>query len=234
MTQEIREFIDLEQFEKIKTFANYFVEQKAFPKGVDNVAKLVMILQAGKDLGLSVTSCMSGLCLINGIVTVYGNVGALVMKKSGYDWKVIEWNSKKCKIKIWKGRSEEEATKTDEVEYTIEEATHAWIVKSDPWIKYPQEMIYWKCLARARKRVCPEVLDGVAIFEDYQEMEKETKVIDADELLKDFATEETTSTRHKLKKVKEQEQEVVIEQDIPTEPEYEIPEMPEPPLSDNE
>lgn len=50
MSSDIKQFIDLEQFEKIKTFAQYFVDQKALPKGVDNAGKLVMLLQAGRDL----------------------------------------------------------------------------------------------------------------------------------------------------------------------------------------
>ena len=44
-------------------------------------------------------------------------------------------------------------------------------------------MLFWKALARARKRYCPEVMDGVALYEDYQELEKTARngeVIDAE------------------------------------------------------
>lgn len=57
------------------------------------------------------------------------------------------------------------------IEYKYSEAVKAGIVKNDPWVKYTDDMLYWKCLARARKQVCPEVLDGVAMYEDYQEIE---------------------------------------------------------------
>lgn len=73
----------------MQTYAQYLVEQKALPKGVDNAGKLVMLLQAGRDLGLSPTQCFSGLAMINGIITVFGNVGALMMKRGGYSWEVL-------------------------------------------------------------------------------------------------------------------------------------------------
>lgn len=181
---EIKQFIDLEWFEKIKTMAEYFVSSNALPKGIDNAWKLVMVLQAWKDLWLTVTQSMAGIALINGVVTVFGNIGALIMKRAWYDWKVIESTSKVCKIKIWKWESEEKATKIDEVMYDYEEAKFAWIIKW-PWLQYPQEMIYWKCIARARKRVCPEVMDWYAIYEDYQEIEK--VVVDEVKVMENFS-----------------------------------------------
>lgn len=175
METQIKEFINMDEFEKIQKIAQYFVDQKALPKWVDNAWKLVMVIQAWRDLGLTVTQAMSGIVLINWIVTVYGNVGALMMKRAGYDWEVLESDSKHCKIRIWKWEKE------DHVEYNIVEAQHAWIVTSITRQKYPQEMIYWKCLARARKRICPEVLDGVAIYEDYQELEKKEMTIEEEQ-----------------------------------------------------
>ena len=172
MWWEIKQFIDVEGFEQIKTVADYFVEQKALPKWIANAGQLVMLMQAWKDLWLSITQSMAGLVMINGVITVYGNVWALLMKKAWYDWRVEESTSKKCRIKIWKWEKESEAIKTDEVEYTMEEAEHAGIAWSAIWTKYPQEMVYWKCIARARKRICPEALSGYSIYEDYQEIEK--------------------------------------------------------------
>lgn len=71
-----------------------------------------------------------------------------------------------------------------EVQYSMEEAKHAGLTSSVTWQKYPQEMLFWKVLARARKRYCPEVMDGVALYEDYQELEKPEngQVIDGDQV----------------------------------------------------
>lgn len=212
--KEMKQFIDLEWFEKIKTIAEYFVQSNALPKGVDNAWKLVMVLQAWKDLWLSVTQSMAGIALINGVVTVFGNVWALMMKRAWYDWKIIESTSKVCKIKIWKWESEEKATKTDEVEYSFEEAKFAGIVKW-PWLSYPQEMIYWKCLARARKRVCPEVMEWVAIYEDYQEIEK--PVVDESNIMENFKKAEELPQEvldEQEAREKEEQEEIVVAEDL--------------------
>lgn len=179
MSSEIKPFIDLEQFEKIKKFAQYFVDQKALPKGVDNAGKLVMLLQAGRDLWLSVTQTMSWLAIINGVVTVFGTVGATMIRRAGYDWKILESTATVCKISISK-----EWREAMEVQYLMEEAKHAGLTNSVTWQKYPQEMLFWKVLARARKRYCPEVMDWVALYEDYQELEKpeNVQVIDSDQV----------------------------------------------------
>jgi len=195
---EIKQFIDLKWFEEIKTIAQYFVEQKALPKWIINAWQLVMLMQAWKDLWLSITQSMAGLVMINWVITVYGNVWALLMKRAWYDWEVIESNSKHCKIKIFKW------DKIDEVEYDMTEAQFAWINWSAVWTKYPQEMIYRKCIARARKRICPEVLDWYSIYEDYQEMDK--PIIPIDDVIDWFGKVEAD------KEINEERTEIIQEQ----------------------
>lgn len=181
------EFLNMDDFGKMQQVANYFAEAKAFPKWVDNAGKLVMIMQAGRDLGLTVTQSMSGLAIINGIVTVYGSVAAVLMKRAGRDWEVMPTEKTKIKekdaagkevektkdliktIKIWKW--ERVSGKETSVSYSYSEAVTAGVSNNDTWKKYTDDMLYRKCLARARKQVCPEVLDGVALYEDYKDME---------------------------------------------------------------
>lgn len=172
-----RIFIDLEEFEKIKTVATYFVESKALPKWVDNAGKLVMIMQAGRDLGLSVTNSMSGLAIINGVITVYGWVAAMLMKRAGYMRTITPMIEEFAndgaridvvrKLTIWhKDRKDHVA----ELEYRRSDATRAGLTtKWDVRKNYPDTMMYRKLLAKARKEFCPEVLDGTPMYEDYIE-----------------------------------------------------------------
>ena len=168
-------FIDLQEFEKIKAVAEYFVTAKALPKWIDNAGKLVMIMQAGRDLGLSVTQSMSGLAIINGIVTVYGGVAATLMKRAGYRWTVgpmvncPDGDKKDVmrQLKIWHIDSPETVAN---IEYRRSEATRAWLVTKDVWKTYPDTMMYRKLLAKARKEFCPEVCDGTPMYEDYIDM----------------------------------------------------------------
>lgn len=78
------------------------------------------------------------------------------------------------RIQIWHVDTPEDKTT---IEYKYSEAQKTGVTeKSDTWKKYPERMLYWKCLAKARVEVCPEALDGMPIYEDYQDYEK--KVID--------------------------------------------------------
>ena len=79
-----------------------------------------MLLQAGRDIGLSVTQTMSGLAIINGVVTVFGMVGATMIRRAGYDREVLESTSKNCKLKMFK-----EKRQPMEISYSIDEASHA-------------------------------------------------------------------------------------------------------------
>lgn len=66
-----------------------------------------MIMQAGRDLGLSVTQAMSGLAIINGVVTAYGAVAAVLMKRAGRNWTVETTEQKMGKKKDEKGVEKE-------------------------------------------------------------------------------------------------------------------------------
>lgn len=133
-------------------------------------------------------------------MTLHGTIAAGFMK-SKVDWDVIENTSKICKIKIWYKDAPERIA---EIEYRIEEAAHAGLLSKDNWIKYPQDMLFYKCLARARKRFCPELLGGVAIFEDYQGVvdTKGAEVVDGQEsnpLLESIQQAESIADLEKLK-----------------------------------
>lgn len=71
-------------FEAYKTMANYFVDSKALPAGVQNAPQLVMVLQAGQDLGLTITEAMTSLAIINGRVSMYGEKVIQRVRDAGY------------------------------------------------------------------------------------------------------------------------------------------------------
>lgn len=66
------------------------------------------------------------------------------------------------------------------MQYAYSEAVQAGLTSNDTWKKYADDMLYWKCLARARKQVCPEVLEGVPFYEDYKELESSSRPTDGE------------------------------------------------------
>lgn len=178
METQIRPFIDPEGFKRMTDYVDYLVEKKALPPNIQNAGQYLVQLQTWEELWLTRMQATSGITIINGVPTVFWQVAASLMKKF-VDWDIVESTSKLCKIKI---RYKDNPERTAEFEYKIEEAEHADLTKRDNWKKYPQDMLYYKALARARKRFCPDVMNWMAIYEDYQDVVKtEATIIDADE-----------------------------------------------------
>jgi hypothetical protein len=57
------------------------------------------------------------------------------------------------------------------VTYTWEDAKRAGLTSKDTYQKYPKDMLYWKAAGRAAKRQWADVLKGIAIRENMDEME---------------------------------------------------------------
>ena len=176
----IKQFIDMSQFDTITKYVDYFVTNNALPANIKNGWQYVMVLQMWYELGMSPMQAINGITIINGVCTVHWQIAAWMMK-SEVDRDVEESTSKICKIKI---RRKDAPERIANIEYKIEEAQNAKLLDKDNWVKYPQDMLFYKCLARARKRFCPELLGGIALYEDYQNVEKTAsngQVIDADD-----------------------------------------------------
>lgn len=167
MSTAIVQFIDKEQLTTIQDYAKYLADGRALPAGIDNAAKLAMILHAGKDLGLSATQALSGITLVNGKPVVWGSVAASLMTANGYKLEWLEATATKARLKISKdGRGDHTE------EFTIDDAKKAGLAsKPGPWTLYPKDMLRWKALARARNFFCPEVGAGMPLAEDYRDSE---------------------------------------------------------------
>lgn len=166
--QALVTFIDKDQLSTIQEYAKYLAEGRALPAGIDNAAKLAMVLHAGKDLGMSTTQALSGITLVNGKPVVWGAVAASLMTANGYKLEWLEATATKARLKVSKeGRGEHVE------EFTIEDAKKAGLTsKAGPWQLYPKDMLRWKALARARNFFCPEVGAGMPVKEDYDDVKE--------------------------------------------------------------
>ena len=195
----------LANFKAFQEMANYFQESGALPSSVKNPAQLVMLMQAGLDYWLTPTEAMSSLAFINGTISmfwtkviqrVYDHWYLIDLKeelKEEIFEKEVEWKKKKFKKFVWfceATLTKEDRTRTEK--YTMEDAKNSGLLGKDNWTKYPKLMLRYRAIGNAVKFFCPEILGGIAIYEemkDHYEKESSFEKITDDDILDWFDTE---------------------------------------------
>ena len=178
-------------FEAFQKMSDCFAKWEALPQWIKTAPQLIMIMQAGVDLWLSVTEAMQSLSIINGRVTMYGAKIIERVREAWYDikldekveyqryqegWKTLERLDWYCKATLiapdWKSEW------TDE--FTITEARNIWLMKKDNWLNYPKLMLRYRAIWQAVKFFCPQVLWSIWMYEE----------------MKDFAEDEVKAKRN--------------------------------------
>jgi len=147
----------------INTMATTFYNSGALPKALDSIPKVIMALQAGKEVGMQPLEALSCFAPINGKMTMYGNACISQVAKAGH---LITWgecNEKTASVTITRGDNGEKMTET----YTIEDAKAAGHLSKpgDVWNKYPRRMLKYKAFAEVSNFLVPDALHGVQIAE---------------------------------------------------------------------
>lgn len=124
------------------------------------VPEYFMVLQAGNDLGMDLAQIHNSLAIINGRVVMWGKEVLARAKRAGY--KIVYSEKTDTKVTVTISKDGESHTES----YTIDQAKKAGLMTKDIWMKYTQEMLTHKCVARAIDNFCPEVLGGFSMKED--------------------------------------------------------------------
>lgn len=166
--RNVGNYINMEDAEKMLVYANWAVEKKVAPKGMDT-PQYFMCLQAGIDLKMNLMQVNSSLCIINGRVSVYGPEVIARARRAGYILTPLEETKELAKVQI-----EIEGRAPYITEFTKEDADIAGLTSGDRaavWKKYPKDLLFWKAAARAIRKYAPEVLGGYDVAEDVRETE---------------------------------------------------------------
>lgn len=160
--RKVFDLINMETTEKALIYAKWAVEKWVAPPKL-TVPEYFMLLQAGNDLGMNIAMIHNSLAFINGRVTMWGKEVLARAKRAGYKISYPEKTDTKVTVMI----SKDSDSHTES--YTIDQARKAGLMTRDVWMKYTQEMLTHKAVARAIDNFCPEVLGGFSIKEDMDE-----------------------------------------------------------------
>lgn len=155
-------------FDQALTFSNYLAESDLVPKDFKGKpGNCLIAMQWGSELGLKPLQALQNLAIINGRPALWGDaVIALVLSSSVCEYVTEDDDGKTayCRVKR-KGASEQVRS------FSMDDAVKAGLAgKQGPWTQYPKRMRQMRARAFALRDVFPDVLRGMPIAEELQDM----------------------------------------------------------------
>ena len=161
-------------------FANMLSKSNLVPKDYQgNPSNCIIAMQWGLEIGLQPLQAMQSIAVINGRPAIWGDAMLALVRGSGQlEYIHEDPTDDGCTVRI-KRKGEPEAERT----FTKEDAKKAGLSgKQGPWTQYPKRMMQLRARAFALRDVFPDVLRGVFIAEEAQDMPAEKHMGTADEV----------------------------------------------------
>jgi len=151
----------------MKGMAETFIASGALPQNLRNVAQVVVVLQAGTELGMKPMEAINSLYLVNGAVNVWGKATTKLVRKHGWSIQYSEPNTDTCVATITKEK--ESYTETA----TFQDAQKSGFTAKDGKIKFSWSegnnrklKLRYMALSNLIKTYIPEVLDGAGDIQE--------------------------------------------------------------------
>lgn len=149
---------------EMKTVAEYLARSGFFPDHL-TVAQALAKIQAGQEVGIPPFAAMSGFHTVNGKPAASARLmGALIKKSGDYDYDVVETTEKQAVIEIWPIKDPKRKKK---VTFTLKDAERADLLKGnnkETWRKYPEQMLFARCISKAITQHCPHLFYGSQVY----------------------------------------------------------------------
>lgn len=157
-------------------------------------SKIFMVLLAARELGIAPMQALNGgLWNIQGKIEISARLMNSMIRRAGHTME-IKANDKECTIKGKRKDTGEEQAET----FTIEMAQRAGLASRDVWKKYPEDMLYNRCMSRLARRLFPDVI-GTAYVEgeirEAKEAEKNLPLAECEEITQETNQECCNSTQ---------------------------------------
>ena len=135
-----------------------------------NPGNVIIAIQWGAEIGLQPLQAMQSIAVINGRPSIWGDAMLAIVRGSGLLEHITEECDGNLAVCTVKRRSEEATSR----EFAMEDAKRAGLTgKQGPWSQYPKRMLQLRARAFALRDVFPDVLRGVYVAEEAQDMPRE-------------------------------------------------------------
>ncbi|WP_433886922.1 recombinase RecT [Pseudomonas vranovensis] len=163
-----------QNIEEALKFADYLAKSTIVPKDfANNPGNILVAIQWGMELGLQPMQAMQNIAVINGRPALWGDAVIALVRSSPlceYIYESDDGETATCRVKR---RNEEEQVRT----FSMTEAKAAGLAgKQGPWTQYPKRMRQMRARAFAMRDVFPDVLRGMPVAEEVQDMPTEREL----------------------------------------------------------
>jgi hypothetical protein len=119
----------------------------------------LIVLMAGRELGLAPMQSMRMLGVIKGKVTLAADATVALVRRSGecLQWRLVESTATKATYTTQRKGDTEPTTLT----WTIEQAQRAGLTGGQGWRSYPEAMLRARCAAALARIVYPDLVAGI-------------------------------------------------------------------------
>lgn len=150
--------------------AKTLIDAKAVPDGLDTEAKVLVALEAGREIGISPINALNSFYIVKGKVSIYGDTAIALVLRDGHqvDWGVCD--AKEANVAITRGDN----GKKMEAKFTYADAERKGLTKYDNgkinifWTKYPENMLKFKAFGSIARFIVADSLRGMSIKEELE------------------------------------------------------------------
>ena len=158
------------EFEGVQRLAQWVMQTQMLPKGVTSLAQATLLLAAGMEIGLPPIASLKGLMIVNNRPAVWGDAALGLVRRSplcaSVDEKLSADKSVATCTSVRRGQSEP-ITRS----FSVADAKRAGLWgKAGPWTQYPERMLQMRARAFSIRDAFPDVLGGLGIVEEEQDI----------------------------------------------------------------
>jgi hypothetical protein len=119
----------------------------------------LIVLMAGRELGLAPMQSMRMLSVIKGKVTLAADATVALVRRSGecVEWRLVETTAQRATYTTRRKGDTEPTTLT----WTIEQAQRAGLTGGQGWRSYPEAMLRARCASALARVVYPDLVAGI-------------------------------------------------------------------------
>lgn len=174
-------------------FADILSKSSIVPKDYQgSPGNILVAVQWGAELGLPPLQAMQNIAVINGRPAIWGDAVIALVRASGLLESIEEDITDTCATCTVKRKGEPLVSRS----FSVEDAKRAGLLgKAGPWQQYPKRMLQMRARAWALRDVFADVLRGVHVGEEAQDMPAEKHMGMADEVPAASAEQPKPTTR---------------------------------------